>query len=170
MVQWFNNLSHFLFRNTCMTRTPSQLVVQDRTLVTPPPPHTHTHTHTHPHTHTHTHTHLHTTNASQAKPPTAPSTSAEEHEYDSFSQGLAKLATTPAYWLLFLSFGVGVGIFNAIATLMSQVLVGQGYTEDDAGLNSAVLIGAGLVGALVSGVVLDRTCVTLPTRCPIASS
>ena len=38
--------------------------------------------------------------------------------------------------------------------------MGQGYNEDEAGQNSAVLIGAGLVGALVSGLVLDRTCVT----------
>jgi hypothetical protein len=93
----------------------------------------------------------------QAKPPTPPSASAEDHGYDSFLQGLKMLASTWQYWLIFLAFGIGVGIFNAVATLMSQILVGQGYTENDAGLNSAVLIGAGIFGAAGTGLMLDRT-------------
>eukprot|EP00038_Savillea_parva_P009689 m.185205 g.185205 ORF g.185205 m.185205 type:complete len:484 (-) comp16379_c0_seq1:64-1515(-) len=93
----------------------------------------------------------------QAKPPTPPSTSAEDHGLDSFGHALKTLVTSWQYWLLFLSFGIGVGIFNAVATLMSQILVGQGYSEDDAGENSAVLIGAGIVGAALAGILLDYT-------------
>eukprot|EP00035_Acanthoeca_spectabilis_P036316 m.38900 g.38900 ORF g.38900 m.38900 type:complete len:476 (-) comp7894_c0_seq1:1441-2868(-) len=93
----------------------------------------------------------------QAKPPTPPSASAEDHEEESFVAGLHRLFGSWQYWLIFMAFGIGVGIFNAVATLMSQILVGQQYTEDDAGLCSAILIGAGIFGAAGAGVLLDHT-------------
>ena len=59
--------------------------------------------------------------------------------------------------LLALAFGVGVGVFNAMTSLLAQLIAPNGYTPTDAGLFAAVLIGVGLAGAAVAGVLLDRT-------------
>ncbi len=50
-------------------------------------------------------------------------------------------------WLL-LGFGMGLGFFNAITTLINQYTEAQGYTSDDAGLFGALLIGGGAHSSL----------------------
>ncbi|KJE90576.1 hypothetical protein CAOG_01874 [Capsaspora owczarzaki ATCC 30864] len=92
----------------------------------------------------------------RAKPPTPPSLSAATPS-DPFFVGLKKVATNKSYLLLLVSFGVGLGIFNALSTLLEQIVHPQGYTDDDAGIFGAALIGAGLVGAGISGPLIDKT-------------
>ena len=58
---------------------------------------------------------------------------------------------------LFVGFGLGLGVFNALLTLLSQTIAPCGYGNDTAGSAGAALLGAGLVGAGLAGALLDRT-------------
>ncbi|GBG25455.1 Feline leukemia virus subgroup C receptor-related protein 1 [Hondaea fermentalgiana] len=60
------------------------------------------------------------------------------------------------YRILFVCFGVGLGFFNALTTLVEQFVNKSGYTSDDAGLFSGLLIGTGIISAIIIGLVLDR--------------
>ena len=80
---------------------------------------------------------------------------------DASSEGLrddvSNLLRDRNFRILLGAFGVGLGLFNALLTLVEQLLKPAGYTSDDAGLFGAVLIGVGTVGAGVAGAVLDAT-------------
>eukprot|EP01137_Pigoraptor_chileana_P030615 Opistho-2@17354 len=89
-------------------------------------------------------------------PPTHPSASAEDVS-DSFSVGLRKLIHNRHYLLLLCAFGIGVGIFNAVSTLLEQIVLPHGYNKDDAGYLGALVIGFGLVGAGITGPLVDKT-------------
>ena len=58
---------------------------------------------------------------------------------------------------LTIGFGLGLGLFNALLTLMGQVLANCGYGDDVAGNAGAALLGAGLVSAGIAGVILEKT-------------
>ncbi|KAL7933053.1 major facilitator superfamily domain-containing protein [Trichoderma chlorosporum] len=60
-------------------------------------------------------------------------------------------------WLIFGTFSVYVGLFNAISTLLNQILVPYGFTDDQAGIGGAILIVVGLVTAAITSPILDRT-------------
>jgi FLVCR family MFS transporter 7 len=66
------------------------------------------------------------------------------------------------FWPLLVGFGMGLGIFNALLTLLSQLILPCGYGDDDAGSAGAALLVAGLVGAGVAGALLDRTQAFVP--------
>jgi FLVCR family MFS transporter 7 len=63
---------------------------------------------------------------------------------------------------LFVGFGLGLGIFNALLTLLQQLISPCGYSDDTAGLAGGALLGAGLVGAGLAGALLDRTGAFVP--------
>lgn len=90
------------------------------------------------------------------RPPTPPSGGAE-YVTDSFRVGLKKLIRNPAYLILAFSFGVGIGLVSAMTTLLGQVTAGQGYTDDEAGLMSLILVVSGLLGAGIAGYIVDKT-------------
>jgi hypothetical protein len=58
---------------------------------------------------------------------------------------------------LFFAFGIGLGLFNAISTVIEQLTIPVCATPDDASLFGGLLIGIGLLGAIIAGFVLDRT-------------
>ncbi len=58
---------------------------------------------------------------------------------------------------LLCGFGLGLGIFNAVTTVIEQLVRPCGYTSDDAGLFGALIIGGGLLGAAIAGPVMDYT-------------
>lgn len=62
-----------------------------------------------------------------------------------------------AYLHLFVSFGLGLSLFNALLTVLNNVLSPCSYSEDDAGNFAGILIGAGLVGAGFAGAIMDMT-------------
>lgn len=88
------------------------------------------------------------------KPKTPPSAAAE-HESDGFVDGMKQLYKNIPYMGVLVTFGIGTGIFNAITTLLSQILRPIGYTDDQAGLFGALIVGVGLVGAIVVAPLLD---------------
>jgi len=64
---------------------------------------------------------------------------------------------TPSFYIIFLTFGAYVGLFNAISSLLNQILYPFGYSEDEAGICGAVLIVSGLIGCAVISPIIDRT-------------
>ncbi|EMD68162.1 hypothetical protein COCSADRAFT_33125 [Bipolaris sorokiniana ND90Pr] len=91
--------------------------------------------------------------AAPPTPPTASSTVAKTPIVDS----LRLMLRTPAFYIVFLTFGVYVGLFNAFSSLMNQILYPYGYSEDEAGICGAVLIITGLVACAIVSPIVDRT-------------
>eukprot|EP00300_Choanocystis_sp_HF-7_P027092 c32156_g1_i1.p1 GENE.c32156_g1_i1~~c32156_g1_i1.p1 ORF type:complete len:459 (+),score=83.94 c32156_g1_i1:33-1379(+) len=102
-------------------------------------------------------------------PPTPPSRSKDRSshnrtERESVSDMLRSLwldvracLTNKDFLVLFVAFGSGLGLFNAMATLISQLVKPSGYNDDDAGIFGVALIGSGLLLSGVVGVVMDQT-------------
>ena len=67
------------------------------------------------------------------------------------------LLVQPNYLRLCIGFGIGLGLFNALLTLLSQLIAPCGYSNDFGGEAGGVLLGAGLLSAAVVGVVLEKT-------------
>lgn len=61
------------------------------------------------------------------------------------------------FLLLSISFGLGTGLLSALLTLIEQVLCVRGYSDNDAGLLSGILVLSGIFGSLCCGPILDRT-------------
>lgn len=61
------------------------------------------------------------------------------------------------FWLLLTPFVGYVGLFNSFSSLLNQVMVPYGYSDDDAGIAGAVLIVVGLVASAITSPILDRT-------------
>jgi MFS family permease len=61
------------------------------------------------------------------------------------------------FLFLLLAFSVGLGVFNAVVTLIAQIVQPCGYGSDEAGIFGGVLVLSGLVGAGIVGVVIEAT-------------
>jgi FLVCR family MFS transporter 7 len=70
---------------------------------------------------------------------------------------LRALSRDPDYRTLWVSFSLGTGMFNAVITLVNQLVQKRGYSNDDAGTCGVVLILVGLVGAGLVSVLLEKT-------------
>jgi len=88
------------------------------------------------------------------KPPSAPSASASE-KATPFLKGLKSIAGNKPYIVLIITFGIGLGIFNTITTVLDQIVIPLGYTEDDTSVFLATLVGVGLVSAGITAPILD---------------
>ncbi|XP_032673896.1 uncharacterized MFS-type transporter C09D4.1 isoform X2 [Odontomachus brunneus] len=77
---------------------------------------------------------------------------------EKFSHSIKRLLTNFGYLLLLLSYGINVGIFYAISTLLNQIVLQYfpGH-EQDAGRIGLTIVCAGMLGSVVCGVVLDKT-------------
>jgi FLVCR family MFS transporter 7 len=91
-----------------------------------------------------------------AAPPTPPTASSSLSKTPVFASIRHILSSRPFY-IVFFTFGVYTGTFNAFSSLLNQILYPYGYSEDEAGICGAVLIVVGLVTAAVVSPVLDRT-------------
>lgn len=69
---------------------------------------------------------------------------------------LRALLSSIEFWLVFISFSVYVGFFNAFSSLLSQILTPYGFTEDQAGIAGAVLIVVGLISAAITSPLNDK--------------
>jgi Na+/melibiose symporter-like transporter len=91
-----------------------------------------------------------------AKPPTPPSASSAIEKPHVF-ESLKSLVDNRSFWIIFLTFSVYVGFFNAISSLLNQILGPYGLSEDEAGIAGAILIVVGLVTAAITSPIIDRT-------------
>ncbi|CAL1538983.1 unnamed protein product [Lymnaea stagnalis] len=89
-------------------------------------------------------------------PPTPPSPSAAAQS-EPFFIGIKKLRTNYQFWLLAFSIGGGLALFTANTTFLEQILCPQNYDNNFAGLCGALMIAAGAVGAVIAGVIADKT-------------
>ncbi|KAL2150794.1 hypothetical protein VTH82DRAFT_7357 [Thermothelomyces myriococcoides] len=61
------------------------------------------------------------------------------------------------FWLLLIPFSVYVGLFNSISSLLNQIFIPYGYSDEEAGIAGALLIIVGLVASAVTSPIIDRT-------------
>lgn len=82
----------------------------------------------------------------------------EEGESPSYLTSVKNLATNRGYVLLLFTYGMNVGVFYAISTLLSTTVVQhfEGATED-AGRIGLVIVVCGMAGSMIGGIVLDKT-------------
>lgn len=97
-------------------------------------------------------------------PPTPPSRSTlQKHSHSTTStpttawSEIRQLACDRNYRILWTSFSCGVAIFNSLLTLVNQLVRPYGYSNEIASAAGVALIVAGLVGAGLVSVVLERT-------------
>ncbi|CAG9771186.1 unnamed protein product [Ceutorhynchus assimilis] len=92
-------------------------------------------------------------------PPTPPSYAAQQQAEEdvSFTQSLKNLFKNKSFMLLLIAYGINVGVFYAISTLLSEIILKfyQG-ADKDAGRIGLVITVAGMVGSVCCGYVLDR--------------
>ncbi|XP_076638378.1 choline/ethanolamine transporter flvcr2a isoform X2 [Colletes latitarsis] len=98
----------------------------------------------------------------KAEPPLPPSPAQavqrETEPTENFLQSVKKLITNLGYLLLLLSYGINVGIFYAISTLLNTIVLQHfPHHEKDAGRIGLTIICAGMLGSVVCGIVLDKT-------------
>ena len=70
-------------------------------------------------------------------------------------QGLKQVLITPSFLLLLGIWGCSSGLFNAMLTLLAQILCPYGYSDRASGLWGALMIFSGLVGATCGGLLID---------------
>ncbi|ALC42030.1 CG1358 [Drosophila busckii] len=103
----------------------------------------------------------------QDKPPTPPSAAQEAaqrleglaaEDQVSFMQSLKNLMTNRNFIFLLLSYGINVGVFYAISTLLNPVVLKYypGHEVDTGRIGLSIVL-AGMLGSVVSGIVLDKT-------------
>lgn len=96
----------------------------------------------------------------KAAPPTPPSfaiQNADEGDDHNFAQSLKRLVLNKSYMLLLMAYGINVGIFYAISTLLNQIILT--YYPDaaaDAGRIGLLIVFAGMIGSVICGVALDK--------------
>ncbi|KAI9251327.1 major facilitator superfamily domain-containing protein [Helicostylum pulchrum] len=93
------------------------------------------------------------------KPKTPPSYSASSKNKFaiSFGQSLRELASNWNYLVIMVSFGILCGLASAFTSILTQIVAPYGINADDAGFLGAAFIIAGLVGAIVTGIFIDKT-------------
>lgn len=100
----------------------------------------------------------------QAKPPVPPSgaqcCSAKQSSgsFSGYFTSLKKIITNHCFMLLFLSYGINVGVFYAMSTLLNQtVLLHFPGEEKNAGRIGLTIVVCGMFGSVLFGAILDKT-------------
>ncbi|XP_018912630.1 choline/ethanolamine transporter flvcr2b isoform X2 [Bemisia tabaci] len=91
-------------------------------------------------------------------PPSPAQAAQRACEPSGFGSSIKRLFMNPAYVLLLFSYGINVGVFYAISTLLNDVILGYfPGRQQDAGQIGLVIVIAGMVGSILCGIILDRT-------------
>lgn len=89
------------------------------------------------------------------KPATPPGIPGEE-ERALMLDGLKHALSIPSFWIYLLLSFVGLGLFNGITTWVEPIIRLRGFTPDDAGTLGALMLGGGLVGAVIMPIFSDK--------------
>lgn len=92
---------------------------------------------------------------SKDKPLTAPCPPGMESR-SLMLDGLKTAIRVKDFWLYILIFFIGMGIFNGITTWVETIIRPRGFSAMDAGTMGALMLGGGLVGAVVIPALSDR--------------
>jgi FLVCR family MFS transporter 7 len=77
--------------------------------------------------------------------------------FKSYLNECVKLLKSKDFLILFMSFGLSLGMFNSLTTLIEQILCTRGYSDNDAGIFGGSMIMSGIIGSIISGIILDKT-------------
>ncbi|KAI8327345.1 major facilitator superfamily domain-containing protein [Blakeslea trispora] len=93
------------------------------------------------------------------KPRTPPSFSASsKNKYTmTFVQSLKELLANYNYLIILVAFGIICGLSSSFTSLLTQIVTPHGVSVDEAGYIGAGFIVAGIVGAILTGVFIDKT-------------
>lgn len=98
----------------------------------------------------------------KAAPETPPSAAQEATqsplEQTPFTHSVKRLLLNRNYVLLLISYGMNVGVFYAISTLLNPVVLGHFPNhEKQVGEIGLCIVIAGMFGSVVCGIILDKT-------------
>jgi len=91
------------------------------------------------------------------KEPSIPPSLATTVDKTPLLQSLKEVFTNTPFVLLLVFFSLGLGVFNALTTVVDQLVNPFGYNTDVAGLLGVLLIALGLVGAGIFSFAVERT-------------
>lgn len=96
------------------------------------------------------------------QPPSPPShaqlqTQTTTEDTAKFLQSIKRLLVNRSYMLLLVAYGINVGIFYALSTLLNQIIL-KYYpgAAEDAGRIGLFIVIAGMVGSVICGIILDK--------------
>uniref|UniRef100_F1KWA2 Major facilitator superfamily domain-containing protein 7 n=1 Tax=Ascaris suum TaxID=6253 RepID=F1KWA2_ASCSU len=92
----------------------------------------------------------------ESQPEVPPSFSAAQAGIG-FRAGLKRCLTSRSYLLLLITMGGGNAMFTSVYSIIHILLCPSGYSNGFIGFCGALMIGCGIVGAMVSGVLASRT-------------
>jgi len=93
-----------------------------------------------------------------SKPPHPPAPGSRgENSKMPFSQTVRELLVNYNFWLLFVEFGLGLGAFNTLATIINQLTTPFGYDDTQSGILGFLVVFCGIIGAGVESALVDYT-------------
>ena len=99
--------------------------------------------------------------AFQARPPSPPSRAQElgcTKENENYLSSIRRLMKNPGFILLLITYGLNVGVFYAISTLLNTVvLMHFENAQEDAGRMGLIIVICGMAGSMMGGFILDKT-------------
>jgi MFS family permease len=90
-----------------------------------------------------------------ATPPTPPSASSATTKTP-LLPAVSQMLKTLEFWLILIPFGVYVGFFNSVSSLLNQILSPHGFSETDAGIAGGILIVVGLISSAILSPLTDK--------------
>ncbi|PSN45866.1 Feline leukemia virus subgroup C receptor-related protein 2 [Blattella germanica] len=90
--------------------------------------------------------------------PAEPGITSDNSSSQTYLETLKTLLTNKNFLLLLVSYGLNVGVYYVISTLLNQMLLHHfPDSEKDAGRIGLCMVLAGVVGSVIAGVILDKT-------------
>jgi len=93
----------------------------------------------------------------RSRPPTPPSLAASSQREQKFTEAIKSIFKSKDFVILFIVFGLALGAFNTLATIINELVDPFGYTNNDSGIFGALFVLLGLIGAGVVGAIVDKT-------------
>ncbi len=88
-------------------------------------------------------------------PPT-PQCAPDQVERALVFDGLKKLLAKRDFIFLMMIFFVGLGVFNAVATWIEEIVKPRGFSSEQAGLMGGVMVASGIIGSAVVPILSDK--------------
>ncbi len=88
--------------------------------------------------------------------PATPPCSKEEQVRSLVVDGLKDTLRNKQFWLLMIIFFIGLGAFNAVTSLIEQIVGPRSFSSQQAGIAGGIMILGGIVGALVMPTISDK--------------
>jgi MFS family permease len=89
------------------------------------------------------------------KPPTSPDPSGTLERHTVF-EGLKHIVKVKDMIILIFVFFIALGLFNAVTTWIEQILAPRGFDITQAGIAGAVMLGGGILGAIIVPPISDK--------------